>query len=155
MELLREKYRFFFQLLLGKPQNHVSNGYNVEAMPALLATHNPVVSVYATLHMLKCYPFFWSVSGAISVSRIYFHVLISIPAPEDYGGTSILLTFSPNISNVQVPVPIINDDIVENDETFFGVLDNLGLTVVMTDPALATVLILEDNSDSKCTPFYI
>ena len=68
--------------------------------------------------------------------------------PSDYERTEQLLTFSPTILSVQVPVTIINDSIVEEDETFFGNLDARGQPA-NTDPAIASVLITEDPSDSK------
>ena len=69
-------------------------------------------------------------------------------APSDYEGTQQLLTFSPTILSVQVPVTIFNDSIVEGDETFFGNLDARGQPA-NTNPAVASVLITEDPSDSK------
>ena len=74
--------------------------------------------------------------------------MIFYTAPSDYEGTSRLLTFSPSINMVPVEVNIINDDIVEGNETFFGILENQGQPV-MTQPDRATVTIIEDANDSK------
>lgn len=68
--------------------------------------------------------------------------------PADYSGVRILLTFGPLTQRMGVPVPIINDLIVEGNETFFGLLDSQGEPVI-TNPAQATVLITEDMNDSK------
>jgi hypothetical protein len=69
-------------------------------------------------------------------------------APADYEGTVLVLTFTPTVSMVSVPIAIVNDSIVEEDETFSAVLDSTGQPVE-TSPALGTVTITEDPSDSK------
>ena len=49
---------------------------------------------------------------------------------------------------IPVPVPIINDMIVEGNETFFGLLDAQGQPVIVDPPReQAMVLITEDPSD--------
>jgi hypothetical protein len=49
---------------------------------------------------------------------------------------------------VSVPIAIVNDSIVEEDETFSAVLDSTGQPVE-TSPTLGTVTITGDPSDSK------
>ena len=70
-------------------------------------------------------------------------------APADYTAVTRVLSFSPSELRVAVPVPIINDDILEGNETFFGRLDSQGQPIV-ADPADATVIITEDKNDSEC-----
>ena len=52
---------------------------------------------------------------------------------------------------VPVPVPIINDMIVEGNETFVGLLDAQGQPVIVDPPReQAIVLITEDPTDGMC-----
>ncbi len=69
-------------------------------------------------------------------------------APEDYTGLTQILTFTASMLSNGVPVTIINDDIVEGNETFFGVLSPQGQPVI-TNPDTATVLITEDPDDRE------
>ena len=69
--------------------------------------------------------------------------------PADYDAVSQVFTFSPMVQRIGANITIINDDIVEDDETFFAVLDPQGMPVVVS-PETATVTIIEDPSDSKC-----
>ena len=79
--------------------------------------------------------------------------IIHISANEDYSNTMKLLTFGPDTRNVLVRVPIVDDDIVESDETFFGNLriplgtPNTGSILYQPGRATATI---QDN-DCKQT----
>lgn len=75
-------------------------------------------------------------------------VIFSI-APADYTALTRILTFTPSNLTIDVPVPILNDDIVEGNETFCGLLDPQGQPAV-TSPDEATVVITEDVNDSEC-----
>ena len=55
-----------------------------------------------------------------------------------------MLTFSPTVDVNEVSVNIIDDDIHENSETFFGLLDSQDPSVI-TNPERATVTITDDN----------
>ena len=72
-------------------------------------------------------------------------------APADYDATSIALLFGPDTdpAGIAVTVPIINDDIVEADETFFGtiVLSGIAPAGVSLNPDTAPVTIIEDITD--------
>lgn len=73
-------------------------------------------------------------------------------APEDYEKLTASLTFSPMINEVMVTVTIVNDDILEDNETFTGNLDAQDDEPVKLDPSVATVTIFEDQGqveDSK------
>ena len=73
---------------------------------------------------------------------------IPIPYPADYNATQVILTFSPGVDVIPVPVPIINDMIVEGNETFFGLLDAQGQPVIVDPPReQAMVLVTEDPTD--------
>ena len=76
------------------------------------------------------------------------YLSLSLAAPADYEATALTLTFTPDIGSVMVPVVILNDTIVEGGETFFGNLVDIGQPVILA-PQIATVLITEDESDSK------
>ena len=77
-----------------------------------------------------------------------YYLSLSLAAPADYESTVSTLTFTPDIGSVTVPVVIFNDTIVEGGETFFGNLEDIGQPVILA-PQIATVLITEDESDSK------
>ena len=70
---------------------------------------------------------------------------------EDYTNTINLLTFGPDTRNVVVRVPIVDDETLESDETFFGNLriplgtPNTGSILYQPGRATATI---QDN-DSK------
>ena len=66
----------------------------------------------------------------------------------DYSRTTSLLTFTPTVSSRDVDVPILQDDIVETDETFFGSLDPQGQPAFVA-PSEATVTILDNDGDSQ------
>ncbi len=71
-------------------------------------------------------------------------------APADYTGTTQILTFTPTVTQTTVRVSIINDSIVENDETFTGLLTIGNPDDAFLVPDVATVTISgEDASDSK------
>ena len=57
------------------------------------------------------------------------------------------LTFSSTVTSLTVSVPIINDNITEGDESFFGNLSNPQGPVTL-DPEVATVTI-QDAGDRK------
>ena len=80
-----------------------------------------------------------------SASYLYQYLTL---APEDYTGEVLLLTFTPSMLANGVPVTIINDNIVESNETFYVVLDPHGQPVI-TRPDTATLLITEDPSDRE------
>ena len=70
--------------------------------------------------------------------------------PADYANTVTILTFGPTVNRVASPVVIFNDNIVENNETFFALLDPQGQPVEVDPPReQALVLIVEDVNDSK------
>lgn len=47
-------------------------------------------------------------------------------------------------------VPILDDDVLEGNETFFAELDNQGQPAFLDpDRRIATIVILEDTDDSK------
>ena len=46
----------------------------------------------------------------------------SLTGFQDYNETVRLLTFAPGVERISVMVPIIDDDLVEGDEVFFGVI---------------------------------
>ena len=72
--------------------------------------------------------------------------------PADYTRTTTLLTFTPTVNDNRVSVNIVDDDIHEDSEIFFGQLDAQGQPVV-TNPDLATVTITDDN-DCKLMALY-
>ena len=77
-------------------------------------------------------------------------MMLALTAPADYVNTIQLLQFSPTVDAVSVNVPIINDTVVENDETFFALLDTQGQPVFLgVGRRTAEVLIVEDPSDGK------
>lgn len=84
-------------------------------------------------------------------SSFCLHILYT-PASEDYTRTQTLLTFGPSRSNTQVTVPIMDDEIVEANETFFGNLrvpvgSDLDTISILYQPGKA-IASIQDN-DSK------
>lgn len=80
---------------------------------------------------------------------IFWHLSVHFPASEDYTSTVTLLTFGPSTPNVQVTVPVVDDGIVELDETLFGNLRTpLGVSDtgnnILFQPGRATATI-QDN----------
>ncbi len=80
------------------------------------------------------------------MERMYTVVTL---VPADYEAVSGVFTFSPMVQRIGVNVTIINDEIVENDETFSAVLDAQGMPVDVS-PDTATITIIEDTTDSEC-----
>ncbi len=70
-----------------------------------------------------------------------------LSAGEDYEELNLAVVFSPGVYQVCVNVSILEDDNVENDETFSIKLTSSDQAVV-TDVDNAMVTIVEDN-DSK------
>lgn len=66
----------------------------------------------------------------------------------DYVSGPYTITFLPRVTYVILDVPIINDDIVETNESFILTIDpsSLPSNVVVGDPYEATVTILNDDS---------
>ena len=66
---------------------------------------------------------------------------------EDYSGTSpMTLEFSSSVVSITVPVTIVDDDIVENPETFSVVLTTAD-TDVFLQPDMAIVTINDNDSE--------
>ena len=77
----------------------------------------------------------------------------SLLAPGDYAAViSQPLLFNPNITSVSVSIPIIDDDLDEENEYFFANLDyDTVRPNVMLDPNV-TRIVIEDN-DGTCMLF--
>ena len=69
-------------------------------------------------------------------------------APADYGETIEDLTFDGSTGRECVTVPIINDDILEDIESFTASLTTSDSAVTL-NPDLARVDIIEDPNDGK------
>lgn len=69
--------------------------------------------------------------------------------PADYESQSVTLTLQPGQVRLPVSVTILNDSIVEGNETFFALLDNIGQPITISSAGgVATVVIVEDSDDS-------
>ena len=75
--------------------------------------------------------------------------LFSYIAPDDYVTVVQTLTFNSTTSSVGIQIPITDDNLLEDDEMFFGMISNPGDPRVMLDPSRAKVTI-GDNEGSKC-----
>ena len=71
-------------------------------------------------------------------------------APADYISPALPITllFTPDGGDQEVNIILINDDIVENGESFAGVLSTIDRAVIL-DPGRARVEITEDPNDGK------
>ena len=66
----------------------------------------------------------------------------------DYEEVDTLLTFSPTVSIISVPVTIINDLVDElQEEEFEAELELITVTNVTVAPAIATVIIEDDDRE--------
>ena len=57
------------------------------------------------------------------ICQLWLNVLFLYPlhsAPDDYANSVIPLTFGPTRTSQEVSVPIVDDDLLEDIETFFG-----------------------------------
>ena len=78
-------------------------------------------------------------------------MIFSHTATEDYVSISgLTLIFNLTVPFFQVPVTIVDDNIVEGDQSFFGIL-NHPVGHVVLNPARANVTISGDPLDSKFT----
>lgn len=71
---------------------------------------------------------------------MYIHLLVS----ADYSPTTSVLIFTPTVSEIEVIVPVLQDSIVENTETFFVDLTVDDEQPVVLNPATAYVAIFDD-----------
>lgn len=62
--------------------------------------------------------------------------------------TGLMLAFWPNVSSINVSVNIIDDNVSEGDQFFFGNLNNSVGPVTLV-PDMATVTIFDDVLDRK------
>ena len=75
--------------------------------------------------------------------------LLPYEAPEDYTTVVQTLTFNSSTSSIDLLIPLVDDNTVEEDQIFFANLTNPSAPDVTLDPAQATITI-EDNEDRKC-----
>ena len=65
---------------------------------------------------------------------------------QDYNGTSVLLTFDDTVTSNLVTIPILDNNIHELAERFFGNLSSIEpANVVMLNPGGTTVEIIDDE----------
>ena len=70
-------------------------------------------------------------------------------APDDFVNTlEIVLQFNGVLKSQTVTIMIENDNVLENNETFFGNLAAIDQQVIVA-PQTAVITIVEDNADSK------
>lgn len=71
--------------------------------------------------------------------------IIYTTAPDDYTAMEILLRFLPGTNeSCGIMIPIIDDSVLENNETFDVVLSTADLAVSL-NPASATVTIVDND----------
>ena len=71
---------------------------------------------------------------------------IIFPAPADYSSTAEILTFDSTTTRMVVAIPIEDDDIVEDIETFFSRLSLLDTELDVTvDPDLTEIRITDEG----------
>ena len=74
------------------------------------------------------------------ICSLFFYI-----ASADYTTEALTLTFNPNNTCVDIPVPIIDDEICEDDEMFFGEISNPSDSDVTLNPTTATVTIMDNE----------
>ena len=72
--------------------------------------------------------------------------------PADYTSTTTRLTFGPDVTFIDVPIPITNDNVYEPDSEGFLALLNLVTTGVDVEvrPDEAMVLIIDEDGEYMC-----
>ena len=91
-------------------------------------------------------PFLWPIILVSSENSNLFLVLLSLPAGLDYTAISgMILTFTPSVNEINISVTITDDNLVEIDENFFGVLTTTASGIII-DPREAEVTILDRDS---------
>ena len=60
------------------------------------------------------------------------------------------MVFSPNSNREEITIDIVDDDIVEAQESFLLDLSGIGSKVILGSPSRATVLINDDDGKSNC-----
>lgn len=86
---------------------------------------------------------------AIFITLLMIYSFPFSTAPDDFVNTlGIVLQFNGVFRSQPVIIMIENDDVLENDETFFGNLEAIDQGVIVA-PQRAAITIVEDNADSK------
>jgi sugar lactone lactonase YvrE len=67
-------------------------------------------------------------------------------AGSDYTAVSGTLTFAPGETSKNINIPLVNDNVYEGSKTFTLTLSNPGGGALLTDPTMATVTIIDDES---------
>ena len=77
-----------------------------------------------------------------------FGSLLSFLDPEDYTSVVEDLIFSPSITQIGVPIPIVDDNVSEGPEDFLSTLRLVTTgAAVNVDPAEAAITIGDDDSE--------
>ena len=68
-------------------------------------------------------------------------------SPSDYTSVDMILTFSPTNNRIIVPVPLVDDDIDEENETFSAHLElnQSNNDLILISPKYASLLIVDDD----------
>ena len=78
-----------------------------------------------------------------------YYAAMSLVSPDDYGTTTVMLTFSSTSSMECVTVPIVNDETVEGSQDFSIMFAINNDTMLGTDTAMlereSTTVTIEDN----------
>ena len=81
----------------------------------------------------------------IRIKVVKIFPIISLVA--DFDSTPIRVTILPGDTDVTVSIPIVNDTIVEGEESFDVLLEASGIGVVVGDPRQAEVTIAGKKSE--------
>ena len=73
------------------------------------------------------------------------HTLLITPLVDDFDSTPIRVTILPRDTDVTVSIPIVNDTIVEGEESFDVVIEASGIGVAMGYPRQVEVTIAGKN----------
>ena len=71
------------------------------------------------------------------------------PVDSDFSSTTMVLTFPPNISKQCANVAIIDDDVIENNETLEVTLSTTDLAVIV-EPHNTVITIIDDDCMQTC-----
>ena len=77
------------------------------------------------------------------------HSFSSSPGPNDYTTVDRLLVFNGSTDNIMVDVPIVDDDLAEDDEVFSAELVAVAPSALITiAPATTTINIIDNDGKS-------
>ena len=140
-----------FTVGLGTPSGQASLGINTACVVTIVnddSTLQFAANAYSVVERLGSVTLTVTRTGALdsTVSVPYATANVTAFAGADYTAASGTLTFGTNVSTQNITVTILNDKLIEQNETFTLTLGTPGGEASLGTPSVATVTILDDES---------